>query len=41
MELASIERDLRGELGVSGRYMKTTAQMLMDMAEDIDSEGDE
>lgn len=32
MELANIERDLRAELGVTGRFMKTTAQMLMDMA---------
>lgn len=31
-ELASIEKDLRARLGFAGRYRKTTAQMLMDMA---------
>jgi Fe-S-cluster containining protein len=40
MELASIERDLRAELGVSGKYMKTTAQMLMDTAAELEEEGE-
>lgn len=30
-ELASLERELREELGFAGRYRRTTAQMLMDM----------
>jgi Fe-S-cluster containining protein len=40
MELAAIERDVRAETGIAGRYMKTTAQMLMDMAGELDTEGD-
>jgi Fe-S-cluster containining protein len=38
MELAAIERDVRAETGIAGRYMKTTAQMLMDMAHELEAE---
>lgn len=34
--LAEIERDIRVETGFSGRYRKTTAQMLMDMCQGSD-----
>jgi Fe-S-cluster containining protein len=40
MELAGIERDLRTALGISGKYMKTTAQMLMDIARELEEEGE-
>ena len=33
--LAELERDLRAELGFTGRYKKTTAQMLLDMTEHL------
>jgi Fe-S-cluster containining protein len=38
-ELASIEKDLRVRLGFTGRYKKTTAQMLLDMDESLRMEG--
>lgn len=38
-ELASIEKELRARLGFEGRYRKTTAQMLLDMAESLQTEG--
>lgn len=38
-ELAAIEKDLRLRLSFAGRYSKTTAQMLLDMAEYLDKDG--
>jgi Fe-S-cluster containining protein len=38
-ELASIEKGLRVRMGFAGRYSKSTAQMLLDMAEYLDKEG--
>ncbi len=37
-ELAALEKELRQELGVVGKYRRTTAQMLMDMASDMAQE---
>lgn len=40
-ELALLERLLRERLGFSGRYRKTTAQMLVDMAGRLEAAGEE
>jgi Fe-S-cluster containining protein len=39
-ELAALERELRQGIGVAGKYRRTTAQMLMDMAGDLEFDND-
>jgi Fe-S-cluster containining protein len=39
-ELAALEKEFRQGLGVAGKYRRTTAQMLMEMAGDFQSDGD-